>query len=234
MKKNIVIVLLSILTILMGGTSLYLYTNKDKIFEKYPVEEIKETNENEKEIIQNSFEINNKTKIQALNGDNYRIYISKEGEAYLTVFPDYTSSTLSAENNEHLEKLQKRYKPYYIEGFCNTDGDLRNEICENDDYVNSIRINTKNVIAAYDTINGQDVDSNKIIFLKSDGTIDALNIGSIIWNKRYPIVQRNVGKLKNIVTIAQSESVGVPSGSKYAIAIENNGTQHVLSEYLDY
>ena len=231
MKKNIVIAILLIIVILMGGTTFYLYTNKEKIFDKCPVEEAKDNTENKEQIEKNNFDLKNKSLVQALSGNYYTIYISKEGDAFLTVRYD---NQLTDENVEHLKKIESQYKSNTINGYCNTDGDLRKEICENEDNVESIKLDTENVIAAYDTINGQDVDSNKIIFLKNDGTIDALNIGSIIWSNQDIIVQKNVGDLKNIVTIAQSESTGVPSGSKYALAIENDGTQHILSEYLNY
>lgn len=56
MKKNIVIVILSIIIILMGGTTFYLYTNQDKIFEKCPVEEVKEDKESNVEKKENTFE----------------------------------------------------------------------------------------------------------------------------------------------------------------------------------
>ena len=225
MKKNIVITILLIVVILMGGTFFYLYTNQDKIFKKCEVEDTKEIIKNKGQIEKNGFDIKNKSIIQALAGNNFIIYISKEGDAFLTINYD---NQLSNENVENLKKIESQYKSYTINGYCNTDGDLRKEICEDNDNVKSIKIDTNNVIAAYDTKNGQDVDSEKIVFLKSDGTIDALNIGSLIWSGQDMTVQKNVGDLKNIVTIAETITTGIPSGHHYTIAIERDGTQHNL------
>lgn len=225
MKKNIVIVFLLIIIILMGGTLYYLYQNQDKILEKnQKVENKVDKKDDEKQQI--NFDVKNKSIIQALRAEYSTIYISKEGNAFLTV--DYNNN-LNIKNIEHLKKIQQQYTSNTINGYCNTEEpELRKEVCEDNDNVKSIKLDTKNVIAAYEAIDGQDATSYHILFLKNDGTIDALNLGDIIWNNGEVIIQKNIGNLSNIATIVQSSSVGVPSGSKYSIAIEKDGTQHSL------
>ena len=232
MKKNILIAVLLITIILMGGMFFYLYTNQE--FDKCSVENSKDNKVSKEQKTQINFDLKNKTIIQALNGDSYTILISKNGEAYLRVYNEQNNEHMRQEVIEHIKKLQEQYTVNTIEGYCNTEGEYKKNACEDNDNVKSIKLDTSNVIAAYDTVNGQDVDSNKVIFVKSDGTIDALNIGSLIWSGQNPKVQKNVGNLKNIVAIVQSSTTGALSGSKYAVAIAANGTQHVLSEYLDY
>lgn len=231
--KNIIITVLLIIIILLGGTFYYLYTNQDKMIEKCPVENTNESNE-DKENLEDNFNINNKTIIQALNGELYTILISKKGEAFLKVYNDQSNEHLKEDNIEHIKKLQEQYTLNTIEGYCNTEGEYRKDACEDNDNVKAIKLDTSNVIAAYESINGQDIDSLRIIFLKSDGTIDSLNIGSLIWSGQNPKIQKKVGNLKNIVTIAQTSNVGGISGSKFSIAIESNGTQHSLIGLFDY
>ena len=229
MKKNIVIAILLIITVLLGGTLYYQYTNQNKIYEKCK----EETKESKEQTTQKSFDVKNKSIIQELVGnyDNfYRIYVSKEGDAFLTVS---STDNLPIENKEHIKKLQEQYTPNTINGYCNVDEpELRKDICEDNDNVMSIKLDTSNVIAAYNIINGQDTALEWVLFLKSDGTVDALNIGMIIWNKEEVIIHKNIGNLKNIVSIVETGTTGVPSGHRFGVAIENDGTQHDLTEYL--
>ena len=230
--KSIIIVVLVLIILIMGGAFYYLFTNKDKIFEKCSCPEKKcagQTVEDKKTDV--SFDSKNKSKVEVVSGNYFRVYISKDGNAFLTVSEDSTPINTRAEVSP-IKKLQEKYTSNKIEGYCNVEGEARKDICEDGDSVKSIKLDTSNVIAAYKIINGQEVESEYVIFLKGDGTLDVLNIGSVIYGGQDINITKNLGGLENIVTIMQTSTTGIPSGYHYGLAIEKNGKQHELTKYL--
>ncbi|MBR2832871.1 MAG: hypothetical protein IKE75_00260 [Bacilli bacterium] len=219
--KTVIIVILLLSLLGLGGYVVY-----DKVLNK---ETGKKTNEQvtkeEKQEKNTNFNLSKKTMIQRLNGDSYTLYISKEGEALLTVenYDDNQDETIK----NTIAELQKEYQLNTLKGYCNTDGELAKEICPDGDAVKSIKLNIDNVVAAYDTKSGQELGGSYIIFLKSDGTISRLNIANLLYKGKLDI-ENNVASLKNIVTIVQSSSTGIPSGYAEVLAIEKDGTQHSL------
>ena len=218
--KTVVIVILLLALLGLGGYVVY-----DKFLNK---ETGKKTDEPKiKEEVEKSvgFDITNKTMIQTLNGDAYRLYISKEGEALLTV--ESYDDNGNEDGKNIIAKLQKGYQLNELKGYCNVDSDLSKEICPDGDAIMSLKLNVNNVVAAYDTIGGQEPYSSYIIFLKSDGTISRLSKGDLFIDGKLDI-ENNVLGLKNIVTVVQSQSTGIPSGYNEILAIEKDGTQHPL------
>jgi len=171
------------------------------------------------------FNLDNKSEIQSLNSENYyEVYISKKGEAFLTI---YTVDNMDQENPEikaNILKLQSQYKDNKIEGICLTgDEESDKTFCENGDVVKSIKLDIDNVVAAYDVKLGQEIYQGGIIFVKADGTISSLSMNQLLGEGKTEI-KNNIKNLKKIVTIAQSSSFNAFK----AIAIENDGTEHII------
>ena len=226
-SKVVIIVILFIVILCLSGYILY-----DKVFMVHTLEKKECVNEEiANEIvstpIDSGFSSNNITEIQSLLGYFYDVIISKEGNVYLILTDDQNSDIYK--NN--IDSLKSKYTLNEIKGYCNTDGELAKEICPNGDSINSIKLDLSNVIAAYDTKDGQEVYGNFITFLMEDGTISRISVGKML-QEGVVEIERNVDNLTNIVTIVQSSTTGVPSGSHRVLAIEKNGTQHILSGYL--
>ncbi len=229
--KNITIVILIILLLCSGGYIAYdkfLSNNVSKNSDDSKIEQQDEIIKDDKNdtISKSNFSTTNKAEIQSLGGYNYRLYVSKDGNAFLTF--DNSLNTNNENVKKNIENLKNKYTLNEIKGYCNTEGDLAKEICPNGDSINSIKLDLTNVISAYDAVSGQDAFGNYIVFLMEDGSVSRVNLGKLFENGVLDI-EKNVDGLSNIVTIVQSSSTGVPSGFYKILAIESNGTQHVLS-----
>jgi len=213
--KTVVIVILVLVILGLGGYIVY-----DKVLNKEIDEPVKTEKKKEK-----GFNLDNKSEIQSLNSENYyEVYISKKGEAFLTI---YTVDNMDQENPEikaNILKLQSQYKDNKIEGICLTgDEESDKTFCENGDVVKSIKLDIDNVVAAYDVKLGQEIYQGGIIFVKADGTISSLSMNQLLGEGKTEI-KNNIKNLKKIVTIAQSSSFNAFK----AIAIENDGTEHII------
>ncbi len=206
MKGKGVIIILALIIVGLGGYIVYNKLNVDE-----------------------NFSLENKTEIQILTGPYYTLYITKQGEAYLT-FTELSANDALAEN---VKKLQNQYQNNKIEGYCKASGAVAKQVCPKGDEVLSIKLDVDNVIAAYSLEFGHNITDYLIGFIKTDGTISALNIGEVLQGKQMQITN-NVGDLQNIVSIAKSLTPVDKSGVRStALAIEKNGAQHDLKELLN-
>ena len=90
-----------------------------------------------------------------------------------------------------------------------------------------IKLPVSGVIAAYKTSNNQDSSGDYILFLKEDGSISGLNLGTALYEGKLDF-KDNIDSLKDIVTVAQSGSVDSCSGIPQTIAIDKDGNQYIL------
>ena len=231
MKKNIVIAILLITTILMGGTSFYLYTNKDKIIDKCPEENSKENeiNENtgEKENIKKN-SMDKKRYIQDIKINKGlvegSVLVSKEGEAYvyfMNPVRDNDTVTQAALNN-----LKKEYKNYNIDGYH----ELATEQGETKEYY-GLKLPVSNVVAAYEGYSGNGgLEGHYIYLLKEDGTISGFSIGNTFEKNNGKIeIKENINNLKDIVSIVQSTTTTGRSEANEVLAIDLIGNEYIIN-----
>lgn len=219
--KTIAIIILFLSVLGLSGYIVY-----DKVLNKEVKEPVK-TEKKENVKIEEGFNLDNKSEIQALTGNNYyKVYISKNGEAFLTI--DNVDNEEDAEIKANITKLQNQYQDNTIEGICLTGDEQHDkEMCENGDVLKSIKLDIEDVVSAYDMILGQDIFAGGILFIKKDGTISSLSMDKLLGEGKAEI-KNNLKNLKNIVTIVQSGTTNALSGHHQAIAIEKDGTQHVI------
>ncbi len=233
--KGKIFAIIILVILLLGAVGYIAY---DKFFTK----EIKETEKAENnatkeknETVNNNlgFNINNKSKLQHFNfwtgeGHDYHFYITKDGDVYLTAqYAQIDNTNPNIKAKESIENLQKQYKDNTISGYCNVDGDLAKEICPNGDNIKSIKLNVENVIAGYNVNDGQEVWSTKIVFLNTNGTISLLRANNL--DDGNLEIENNINDLTNIVSIVQSGTTGVPHGTNQIMAIEKDGSEHILN-----
>lgn len=219
-KGKVVIVILVLMVLGLGGYIVY-----DKVLNKEVNEPIKtEKKEEKKSEVDSGFNIEKKSELQALNISIGRVYITKDGDAFLTI-DDFATQNIGMEKTaaEQLKKLQQKTA---VEGYCGNQVSQIEGHCDSGNVVNSIKLDVDNVVSAYYLSMGQSIDMGKLMFVKQDGTISSIDFGALFDGK--VVVENNYKNLKNIVTVVQSATTSAASGYNQAIAIEKDGTQHIL------
>ena len=217
MKKNIVIIILTILVLGLGGYLIY-----DKVItrEETPVKDEQQNTESDKVIEQNDknietnenkFSLKKGTFTQRVEGAEDFVVIVDNGQAYLTYDGDDMTNNIRA--------ITSKFTSYKINNYII---DLSNP----DAGVNCYKLEQlNNVVAVYDLYQGNNgvtyftfiLDNGKVALIKEE---ELLHDGKIN-------VQILEG-LENIVTFVQARTVG--AYNSYAIDI--NGNQIDLANYL--
>ena len=209
-------VLIVILIVLLLGACGYI------VYDKFIKEEPKEIKNEVKETKTESFNIKNKSTLQVLYLDSFSIYVDKAGDAFLTL--DNESDMLDEQGKASFNKLIKEYKEYPLEGYTLCGGEDKPNIIE------AIKLPVNNVIAAYESLNGQDEQYYYALFVKADGTVSGLKVADLLHDSKVTIID-NINNLKDIVSIAKSFSANACSGYSQTLAIDKAGHQHILDFY---
>lgn len=224
MKKNVVIIILCILLAVSLG-----YIAYEKVLTKQPKEIKTEEKKEETKKEDFAFDIKNKTNIQKLSVEQVDFYVSKEGNAYLALDESSLDENLNIDIKQNFNKLKSQVQDNEIKGYCNEkeDEERIKTACPKGDVVETIKLELDNVMYAYEINVGVDIYAWYIAFLKADGTISVLNLGSLLYDGKIEI-ENNFKGLKNIVTVVQTATTGCVSCSYDMIAIEKNGTEHTF------
>ncbi len=220
MKKNIVIGVLAIVIIIMGGSLLYLNSNKDKIGcdskcpEAKKEEQIDTTNENQKEKTPKEA---NTARVEGIKND-YQIF-SKNLKSQLSKYDDNNL------NRQFVNNDNVRY-PYTV--YLNENGSLFVKY-SNDELNNKYgdyKI-TDNALSFYviETGNG---GMSLLYFINVDGTIGSADV-EFISDSNQITVKKDLG-YKNIVSIVSGSFGDGYSGAQGPIFIDING--NIFSENL--
>lgn len=232
MKKNIIIALLMfLLFITVSYIVYYKFFNKKehKVNEKKTIT----VQESIQEPINNSdtnMKIDENRDIQIFmfgNTNRFEAYgttiVDKTGSVYLNVFDGSSSSDTVKKS---IANLNNQYQDYDIDGYqqiAKNNGEVR--------VFNGIKLPISNVVVAYELITGQSYQGWSIYFLKTDGTISRFSLGKTIYeNDGNIILNDNIDNLTNIVSLSQSSSSTGYSDAHVVIAIEKDGTQHIIQE----
>lgn len=225
-KVKILICFLVIIIICLSGYIIY-----DKSLNKSLKKEINgcDKNINEKktqhEFSNNDFNNSNKEQIQALSFDTGFAIVSKDGDVYINY---YDADSYGHDLNSlypSLQAIKNTYQKYSIDGY-------HDEPCEGENNIyEGIKLPVSNIISVYDLISGQSSDGHYLYFLKEDGTISRFAVEKSLENYNGTFeVEDNVDNLTNIVSIVQSNTVSGCSEAHEVMAIEKNGTQHIINK----
>lgn len=219
MKKNIVIIILSVVILGLGGYLVY-----DKVLSDDNKESNNKVEEsNNEELIENKQEENkekvNKTETQVLQFYPSSIAIVNNGEVYVNVsgstpeidnlYGDGTYQTLIATRNKYVE--------YTFDDF-----DVLDQFNNN---FKGLKLNIKDVQAVYSYARGQVYDSYYGLFLlKNDNTVHGISLYSLITGKTQTT---EISNLKGIVKFVTKSSDG-----NYTYAVDKDGREYDMINYV--
>ena len=170
------------------------------------------------------FNVENKSLVQkiSVSAGNMDIIVGSDGNVYATFyFADEDSEKIKTA----ITKFQGQYKNYNVDGY-----NFDVESCENgkNNILSGIKLDVDGVISAYEVFDDSKEDLNfYVLFLKNDGTVSALDVSKVFEGDKINI-QDNFNNLNNIVTVVNSISSTGCSENYQALAIEKNGSQHVI------
>ena len=227
--KNIIIVLLFILLAVSIGYICY-----DKLYEKKEPKIIKKKVITVQESIENNdtnMKIDENRTIQTLMLDDGIgfIIVDKKGGVYFYISENITGTHFDRDSEkvkQAVVNLQKQYQDYDIDGYqqmAKNNGETR--------LFKGIKLPISDVVAAYELVSGQSYQGWSIYFIKSDGTISRFSLGKTIYENNGDILlTNNVDELINITSLAQSISSSGYSEAREIIAIEKDGSEHIIHE----
>lgn len=215
MKKNIVIIILTILVLGLGGYLVY-----DKVIDKEEFSTNEKTqssesdkvveNNNSTEIKGNKFLLKKGEFTQVLEGDEDFVVIVDNGQAYLAYDGD--------DMTNNIKTITSKFTSYkinnYIEDLANPDAGVN---CYKLDQLN-------NVVAAYDLYQGH--NGVYFTFILDNGKVALIDEGELLREGKINV--QILEGLENIVTFVQAKTVGAFN----AYAIDINGNQIDLANYL--
>lgn len=215
MKKNIVIIILTILVLGLGGYLVY-----DKVIDKEEVSINENTQSNESDKVvennnstetkENKFLLKKGEVTQVLEGDEDFVVIVDNGQAYLAYDGD--------DMTNNIKTITSKFTSYkinnYIEDLANPDAGVN---CYKLDQLN-------NVVAAYDLYQGN--NGVYFTFILDNGKVALIDEGELLREGKINV--QILEGLENIVTFVQAQTVGAFN----AYAIDINGNQIDLANYL--
>ena len=225
--KTVAIIILVSLVLGLGG-----YIAYDKVFTK----ETKEIEKTEKKVADSSTPTEEETTKTKLGTNrviqNLQFHfgpvegnavVSKDGNAYVEFYE--SKSDDDNVTKASLANLKRQYQDYNIEGYH----EYMTEPGENKAF-NGIKLPVSDVVAAYEGYSGNGGSQGWYLYLvKTDGTISGFSMGNTFEQNNGNIkFENNINNLTNISSIAQSMTSSGRSEAFVVIAVEKDGTEHIL------